>query len=143
MAKEKLLVIPLGGLGEIGKNMTVFQYGEDIIVLDAGLSFPDDDMPVFCDIEIDNLEEVAKGMSDMQRATLWADVNNCLLDELTELGGFVRSYGDENYVACLSRQALDVLKHNNFSFLEKIRAIHTVNRIPVTISMAVFCLLTK
>ena len=44
MAKEKLLVIPLGGLGEIGKNMTVFQYGEDIIVLDAGLSFPDDDM---------------------------------------------------------------------------------------------------
>jgi cyclic-di-AMP phosphodiesterase len=94
-------------------------------------------MPVFCDIEIDNLEEVAKGMSDMQRATLWADVNNCLLDELTELGGFVRSYGDENYVACLSRQALDVLKHNNFSFLEKIRAIHTVNRIPVTISMGI------
>lgn len=44
MAKEKLLVIPLGGLGEIGKNMTVFQYGNDIIVLDAGLSFPDDDM---------------------------------------------------------------------------------------------------
>jgi len=44
LAKEKLLVIPLGGLGEIGKNMTVFQYGEDIIVLDAGLSFPDDDM---------------------------------------------------------------------------------------------------
>jgi ribonuclease J len=44
LAKEKLLVIPLGGLGEIGKNMTVFQYGNDIIVLDAGLSFPDDDM---------------------------------------------------------------------------------------------------
>ena len=42
--KEKLMVIPLGGLGEIGKNMTVIQYGSDIIVIDAGLAFPDDDM---------------------------------------------------------------------------------------------------
>ncbi len=42
--KNKLMIIPLGGLGEIGKNMTVFQYGDDIIVLDAGLAFPEDDM---------------------------------------------------------------------------------------------------
>lgn len=42
--KEKLMIIPLGGLGEIGKNMTVFQYGEDIVVLDAGLAFPENDM---------------------------------------------------------------------------------------------------
>ncbi len=42
--KEKLMVIPLGGLGEIGKNMTVIQYGNDIVVIDAGLAFPDDDM---------------------------------------------------------------------------------------------------
>lgn len=42
--KDKLMIIPLGGLGEIGKNMTVFQYGDDIIVLDAGLAFPENDM---------------------------------------------------------------------------------------------------
>ena len=40
----KLKVIPLGGLQEIGKNMTVFEYGEDMIVIDAGLGFPDDEM---------------------------------------------------------------------------------------------------
>ena len=41
---EKLRIIPLGGLGEIGKNMTVYEYGPDIIVVDSGIGFPDDDM---------------------------------------------------------------------------------------------------
>ena len=40
----KLRVIPLGGLAEIGKNMTAFEYGDDIVVVDAGLGFPDDEM---------------------------------------------------------------------------------------------------
>ena len=40
----KLRVISLGGLAEIGKNMTVFEYGDDIVVIDAGMGFPDDDM---------------------------------------------------------------------------------------------------
>lgn len=44
MSKGKLQIIPLGGLGEIGKNMTVVRYGSDIIVIDSGLSFPEDDM---------------------------------------------------------------------------------------------------
>ncbi len=43
-AQQKLQIIPLGGLGEIGKNMTVVRHGDDIIVIDAGLMFPDDDM---------------------------------------------------------------------------------------------------
>lgn len=42
--KSKLKIIPLGGLEEIGKNMTVFEYKEDIIVLDCGVAFPDEDM---------------------------------------------------------------------------------------------------
>lgn len=42
--KSKLKVIPLGGLHEIGKNITVFEYENDIIVVDCGLGFPEDDM---------------------------------------------------------------------------------------------------
>ena len=41
---EKLKIISLGGLNEIGKNVTVYEYGGDIIVVDVGMGFPDDDM---------------------------------------------------------------------------------------------------
>ncbi len=41
---EKLKIIPLGGLDEIGKNITVLEYGKDMIVVDCGVGFPDDDM---------------------------------------------------------------------------------------------------
>ena len=41
---ERLKIIPLGGIEEIGKNITVFEYGEDIIIVDCGLAFPEDDM---------------------------------------------------------------------------------------------------
>ena len=41
---EKLKIIPLGGLNEIGKNMTVLEYGKDIIIVDCGLGFPDEEM---------------------------------------------------------------------------------------------------
>ncbi|WP_394700563.1 ribonuclease J [uncultured Ilyobacter sp.] len=42
--EEKMYVIPLGGLDEVGKNMTLVQYRDEIIILDAGLTFPDDEL---------------------------------------------------------------------------------------------------
>ena len=43
--KQNLRIIPLGGLEEVGRNMTVFEYGDDIIIVDMGLQFPEEDMP--------------------------------------------------------------------------------------------------
>ena len=43
-SKKKIKVIPLGGLGEIGKNITVIEYGDEIVVVDCGMTFPDSEM---------------------------------------------------------------------------------------------------
>ena len=42
--KNKLRIVPLGGLGEVGKNMTVYEYGQDILIVDTGIMFPENDM---------------------------------------------------------------------------------------------------
>jgi len=44
MSKSKLRVVPLGGLNEIGKNMLMMEYENEIIIIDAGLMFPGEDM---------------------------------------------------------------------------------------------------
>ncbi|HUN24424.1 MAG TPA: ribonuclease J [Anaerolineales bacterium] len=44
MAEKKLRIIPIGGLGEVGKNMTVFEYGRNILIVDCGIMFPEFDM---------------------------------------------------------------------------------------------------
>ena len=42
--EEKVYVIPLGGIEEVGKNMTLIQYRDEIVIIDAGLTFPDDEL---------------------------------------------------------------------------------------------------
>jgi ribonuclease J len=44
MSNKKLRIIPLGGLGEVGKNMILYEYGENILVVDTGIMFPENDM---------------------------------------------------------------------------------------------------
>ena len=41
---EKLKIIPLGGVDEVGKNLTVYEYKDDIMIVDCGLGFPDGEM---------------------------------------------------------------------------------------------------
>lgn len=63
--KHKLKIIPLGGLLEIGKNMTLFEYGDDIFAVDCGIAFPDDDMPGI-DLVIPDVSYLEKNADKMR-----------------------------------------------------------------------------
>ena len=66
MAKaKKLKIIPLGGLDEIGKNLTALEYGNEIIMVDCGMAFPDDDMPGV-DMVINDITYLEKNWSSMK-----------------------------------------------------------------------------
>ncbi len=63
--KPKLKIIPLGGLNEIGKNLTVFEYENEIIVVDCGLAFPEDDM-LGVDLVIPDITYLEKNKSKVK-----------------------------------------------------------------------------
>ena len=63
--KPRLKIIPLGGLHEIGKNITVFQYDDEMIVIDCGLSFPEDDM-LGVDLVIPDVTYVVKNQEKLK-----------------------------------------------------------------------------
>ncbi|MBR0278201.1 MAG: ribonuclease J [Clostridia bacterium] len=70
MAKrQNLKIIPLGGLEEIGKNITLFEYGNDIIVLDCGMAFPDEEMPGI-DVVIPDFTYLEKNISKIRAVVL-------------------------------------------------------------------------
>ena len=66
---QKVKIIPLGGLNEIGKNLTVFECGKDLIVLDCGIAFPDEDMPGI-DMVIPDMTYLEKNASKIRGVVL-------------------------------------------------------------------------
>jgi ribonuclease J len=78
--KKRLKIIPLGGMGEIGKNITVFEYDQDIIVVDCGMAFPEDDM-----LGID----------------LVLPDTSYLVDNSAKVKGFIITHGHEDHIGAL------------------------------------------
>lgn len=82
-----LKVVFLGGVGEIGKNMTAFEYGDDIIVVDSGLGFPDDSMP--------GIDLVVQDIS-------W------LVQNKARVRAFVITHGHEDHIGSLPYTLADI-----------------------------------
>jgi ribonuclease J len=78
--KKKLRIVPLGGLGEVGKNMMAYEYGNDILIVDTGLMFPDNDM-----LGIDYI------IPDF----------NYLLDKRERVRGIVITHGHEDHTGAI------------------------------------------
>ncbi len=80
MSEQKLRIIPIGGLGEVGKNMMVVEYNEQILIIDAGLMFPENDM-----LGIDYI------IPDFQY----------LLDKRDKINGIVVTHGHEDHTGAM------------------------------------------
>src|SRR5437870_7975266 len=62
---DRLTIVPLGGLGEIGKNMMAIESGEDIVIVDAGLMFPEEEM-LGVDLVIPDVSYVAERINKLR-----------------------------------------------------------------------------
>ena len=82
MTKEetKIKIIPLGGLSEIGRNMTALEYKDEILIIDCGLSFPEDDM-LGIDIVIPDITYLIRNREKVK--------------------GIVLTHGHEDYIGAL------------------------------------------
>lgn len=88
-------------------------------------------------IQIDNYDEVIQGLDEAARTALLLSVNQQLDNWMKSLGGFMRRVSDDLYVVILERKALDKAIAARFDILDKVRQLHSANRLPVTLSMGV------
>jgi len=94
-------------------------------------------VPALAYIQIDNYDDVLQGLSENQRTSVLAEVNKLLAEWVTENEAVLKKYAEDMYLAVFSRQQLNKCLQDKFDILDKVRAIHVGNKIPVTLSMGV------
>lgn len=112
--KGKLKVMFLGGVGEIGKNMTVFEYGDSIVVIDAGMSFPGSDMPGV-DVVIPDFTYLVENREKIKGILLThghEDHIGAIPYLVEKLGGKLEIYGTKLTLALVENK---LLEHNLLS----------------------------
>ena len=146
---EKLKIISLGGLNEVGKNLTVYEYGADIIVVDCGLGFPDDDM-YGVDIVVPNVSYLVKNKSRIRGVVLTHGHEDhigglpYLMREINApiyatplTAGLTQLKLAEHYL--LEKTTLEIKKPGDVLRLGcfKVELIHVNHSIPDTVSLAI------
>lgn len=93
--------------------------------------------PAFGFLMMDNIEDVTKGLSDVEYTNLWAEINNAVVEEIDKYDGFIRNYAEDSYIFCISKEALTDMIAHNFPLLARVHSIPTSRRIPATISIGI------
>jgi len=139
--KEKVKIIPLGGLGEVGKNMTVFEYKNEVIVVDSGMGFPDEEM-YGIDLVIPDLSYLIRNKNKVKGIVLThghedhigalpyllKEINVPVYASRLTLGLVeykLREHGILDHTQLKVVQAKDVVKFNEFS-VEFIQSSHSI-----------------
>ncbi len=93
--------------------------------------------PVLCYIQIDNYDEVFQGLSDGEKTGLLFDANKIIDEWVHHLKGFLRKVSDDQYIALMEHQALELAESEKFDILDKMRSLHSSSRLPMTLSMGI------
>jgi c-di-AMP phosphodiesterase-like protein len=127
---------PLESPGQKGPPLMIFSF-TDITASETVKLSCEGAMPVLAYIQIDNYSDVLTGLSESQRAAILAEVNRRLSEWVGLLEGFLKKFGEDNYIAVFDRRALDAALADKFDILDTVRTIRGGNRIPVTLSIGV------
>ena len=119
--EKKLRVIPLGGLEEVGRNMTVFEYGKDIIIVDMGLQFPEEDMH-----GIDYIIPNSRYLRDKIENIRGVIVTHGHLDHIGAIPHHVRVLGNPPIYTGAMTKAVILKRQEEYKDGPKLR-IHSVN----------------
>lgn len=126
--RQKLKIIPLGGMNEIGKNLTAFEYGDEIVVLDCGMTFPDEEM-LGVDLVIPDMSYLVSN-KDKIRAVLLTHGHE---DHIGGLPYFLRTMS--NVPIYGSRMTMGLVEHklkeHGILSIAKLNAVHAGDTIKI------------
>ncbi len=122
---------------EFGGHACMALYFEDVTDMERSRIDAEAAQPVWGMIQIDNIEELSKGLSDREYTNLWAQINNVIVDDIDGLDGFVRNFQDDMYTFAISRGALNTLEEKGFPILERVRKIPSPRQVPATVSLGI------
>ena len=122
---------------ELAEHAVMALYFKDITDLEKARIKAEEGQPVWGMIQIDNLEELTKGLSDREYTSIWTDINNIIMDEIDRYEGFIRNFQDDMYTFAISRGALHEMEEDGFKVLERIRKVPSPRQVPATISIGI------
>jgi len=126
--KKILRIVPIGGLDEVGKNMTLYEYGNNILIVDAGLMFPENDM-IGIDYIIPDFEHYLKNKKDRVRGII---ITHGHEDHTGAIKHILEEVNAPIYATPLTRGLLEVkLKRNGMAGKADLRTINAGDQIQI------------
>jgi len=113
--KDTLKIIPLGGLGEVGRNMMVLEYGNDIVIIDVGFGFPEEDMP-----GIDYTLPNTAYLDDKKDRIRGIIVTHGHMDHTGGLPYLIQRLGNPSIYATELTRGIIIKRHEEFPHLPKL-----------------------